>query len=67
MSSGSLNIPKAAIARVLGYNYNKVYARLLTIDRITQKLAFNQIYFENLDLTDEEVEFLCGCRYLFSI
>lgn len=58
VSSGSFNIQKASLARALGDTGSGAYNRLAAIERIMQKLAFNQIYFENLGLTVEELEFL---------
>lgn len=58
VSSTSFNIQKAVLARTLGEGYDQVYRRLVAIERIMQKLAFNQVYFENLGLTIEEIEFL---------
>jgi hypothetical protein len=58
ISSGSFNIQKASLARVLGDTAGRAYSRLVAIERIMQKLAFNQMYFENLGLTGEELEFL---------
>ncbi|HEX7032403.1 MAG TPA: hypothetical protein VF172_05330 [Nitrososphaera sp.] len=58
VSNSSFNIQKAVLARALGDNYNEVYGRLAAIERIMQKLTFNQTYYENLGLTNEEMEFL---------
>jgi hypothetical protein len=58
VSSGSFNIQKASLARALGDAGGKAYSRLAAIERIMQKLAFNQVYFENLGLAEEELEFL---------
>jgi hypothetical protein len=58
VSSGSFNIQKTSVSRALGDASGKAYGRLAAIERIMQKLAFNQIYFENLGLTGEEFEFL---------
>jgi hypothetical protein len=59
VSSGVLNLQKTAIARALaGRSCGKVYSRLRTIEQITQKIIFNQIYSENLGITQQELEFL---------
>lgn len=58
VSSCPFNVQKAVLARALGYSGSKVYGRINIIERIMQKFMFNQIYFENLGLTGEEVEFL---------
>jgi hypothetical protein len=58
VSSGAFSLQKTSLARVLGKRGSKAYSRLVVIERIMQKLAFNQVYFENLGLTSEEMEFL---------
>jgi len=58
VSGGSFNIHKTGLVRALGDTGGMAYSRLAAIERIMQKLAFNQIYFENLGLTGEEMEFL---------
>lgn len=59
ISNNVFNFQKTSLARALGSNADgRVYSRLVAIERIMQKLAFNQIYFENLGLTGEELEFL---------
>jgi hypothetical protein len=58
VSSGTLSIQKASLVRALGDTSDTAYSRLVAIERIMQKLAFNQFYFENLGLTGEEMEFL---------
>ncbi|MEW6605267.1 MAG: hypothetical protein AB1351_11360, partial [Thermoproteota archaeon] len=58
VSSGPFNVQKAVLARALGGSHSKVYNRLAIIERILQKFTFNQIYFENLGLSGEEMEFL---------
>ena len=58
VSGGSFNIRKMGLVRALGDTGAMAYNRLAAIERIMQKLAFNQIYFENLGLTPEEMEFL---------
>jgi len=58
VSTGPFNIHKTGIVRTLGETGGKAYSRLAAIERIMQKVAFNQIYFENLGLTEEELEFL---------
>ncbi len=37
---------------------SKAYSRLVALERILQKIIFNQIYFENLGMTEPELEFL---------
>lgn len=58
VSSTVFNLQKTSLARVLGADGRAYGGRLVAIERIMQKLAFNQIYFENLGLTVEELEFL---------
>jgi hypothetical protein len=59
-SSGVLNLKKTILAKVLeGSNTgNKAYSRLVALERIFQKIIFNQLYFENLGMTEREIEFL---------
>ena len=60
ISSGVLNIKKTVLAKVLEDTEigNKAYSRLVALERILQKILFNQIYFENLGMTERELEFL---------
>jgi hypothetical protein len=60
ISSGVLNIKKTVLAKVLeGTDIgNRAYSRLVALEHILQKILFNQIYFENLGMTEVELEFL---------
>ena len=60
ISSGVLNLKKTILAKVLeGSNTgSKAYSRLVALERIFQKIIFNQLYFENLGMTEGEIEFL---------
>jgi hypothetical protein len=60
ISSGVLNLKKTMLARALeGTNMGgKAYSRLVALEHIFQKILFNQIYFENLGMTERELEFL---------
>jgi hypothetical protein len=60
ISSGVLNLKKTILAKALeGSNAgSKAYSRLVEIERIFQKIIFNQLYFENLGMTEPEFEFL---------
>ena len=60
ISSGVLNLKKTILAKVLeGSNTgSKAYSRLVALERIFQKIIFNQLYFENLGMTEQEIEFL---------
>ncbi len=60
ISSGVLNLKKTFLAKALdGTDLSgKAYSRLVALEHIFQKISFNQIYFENLGLTETELEFL---------
>jgi len=59
VSTNVFNFRKTSLARALGSNTDgRIYGRLVAIERIMQKLAFSQIYFEHLGLAEEELEFL---------
>jgi hypothetical protein len=59
VSSGVLNLQKTTVAKALeGSNGSKAYSRLVALEHIFQKIIFNQIYFENLGMTEQELEFL---------
>jgi hypothetical protein len=60
ISSGVLNLKKTILAKALeGSNTsNKAYSRLVALERIFQKIIFNQLYFENLGMTEGELEYL---------
>jgi hypothetical protein len=59
VSSGVLNLQKTTLAKTLdGNTSSKAYRRLVMLEHIFQKIIFNQIYFENLGMTEQELEFL---------
>ena len=60
ISSSVLNLKKSMLAKTLDGNDpgSKAYGRLVVLERIFQKIIFNQLYFENLGLKDQEFEFL---------
>jgi hypothetical protein len=60
VSSGVLNLQKTTVAKALGGSAatNKAYRGLVLLEHILQKIIFNQIYFENLGMTEQELEFL---------
>jgi hypothetical protein len=59
VSTAVLNLHKTNIAKALeGGSGNKAYSRLVALEHIFQKIIFNQIYFENLGMTEQELEFL---------
>jgi len=57
VSGGVLGVNRTALARMLGDASARTYSRLARLQNILEKLAFNQLFFEN-SLTDEELEFL---------
>jgi hypothetical protein len=60
ISNGIFSFNRTSLARVLAQNQvsSRVYSRLTAIQQILQKLAFNQIFFEDLELTEEELKFM---------
>jgi hypothetical protein len=59
VSSGVLNLRKINVAKAVGGSTSgKVYRRLVVLEHIFQKMIFNQMYFENLGMTEQELEFL---------
>ena len=60
VSCGVLNLKKTILAKALeGSNTgSKAYSRLVALEHIIQKIIFNQLYFENLGMTERELEFL---------
>jgi hypothetical protein len=59
VSGGVLNLQKTTLARTLeGNSGGRAYSRLVALERIFQKMVFNQIYFENLGMDKQELEFL---------
>jgi hypothetical protein len=59
VSSAVLNLQKTTLAKALGGGSgSKAYSRLVALEHIFQKIIFNQIYFENLGMTEQELEFL---------
>ena len=60
VSSGVLNLKKTVLAKALeGTDISgKAYNRLVSLEHIFQKIIFNQTFFENLGLTETELEFL---------
>ena len=60
ISSGVLNLKKSILTKALeGSNTgSKAYSRLVSLERIFQKIIFNQLYYDNLGMTEPEFEFL---------
>ena len=60
ISTGVLNFKKTILAKALegGNTSSKAYSRLVALERIFQKIIFNQLYFENLGMTERELEYL---------
>lgn len=60
VSSGIFGFHKAGLARMLAHDeisFGRAYSRLALLQRILEKVAFNQLY-DNLGLEREELEFL---------
>jgi hypothetical protein len=60
ISSGVLNLKKTILAKALeGSNTSsKTYSHLVALEHIFQKIIFNQLFFENLGMTERELEYL---------
>ncbi len=60
ISCSVLNLKKTILAKALeGTGIGgKAYTHLVAMEHILQKILFNQMYFENLGLTERELEFL---------
>ena len=60
VSSGIFGFHKAGLARMLAHDeisFGRAYSRLALLQRMLEKVAFNQLY-DNLGLEQEELEFL---------
>lgn len=51
---------KTLIDNGLNINNDKIYRCLVNLQRINQKLAFSQLYNENIGFEEEEIEFIRG-------
>ncbi len=63
VDTGMFNIPKRRFIKTLldngiGEDMDKIYSRLSTLERINQKLVFNQLYNSDAGFLKEEIEFL---------
>lgn len=63
VSNGVFSFNRSTLAKILSEgkgsnNSCRIHSRLVAIQAILQKLMFNQIYYENLGLTEEEFEFI---------
>jgi hypothetical protein len=60
ISSGILTLNRSTLARALAPSDSggKAFGRLAVLQRVLQKLAFNQMFCENLGLAEDELEFL---------
>lgn len=60
ISSGIFSFNRSTLARALapGDSGGRAFGRLASLQRILQKLVFSQMYYENLGLTEDELEFL---------
>jgi hypothetical protein len=60
---GMSNLSKRRFAKILGENgivegVERIFGRLSTLERINQKLVFNELYSSNPGFLEEEIEFL---------
>jgi hypothetical protein len=63
INTGMFNLSKRRVAKTLGENgivegIERIYGRLRTLERINQKLVFNELYNSNPGFLKEEIEFL---------
>jgi len=63
INTGMFNLSKRRFAKILGENgilegIERIYGRLRTLERINQKLVFNELYNSNPGFLKEEIEFL---------
>ena len=63
INTGMFNLSKRRFAKTLGENgivegIERIYGRLRTLERINQKLVFNELYNSNPGFLKEEIEFL---------
>jgi hypothetical protein len=63
VDTGMFNLPKTKFADILSKNgifegTDKIYRRLSNLERINQKIVFNQMYSSNTGFLKEEIEFL---------
>jgi hypothetical protein len=60
VSNGIFALNKTSLLKALApaQDTSKVYRRLVLIQRILQKLTFNQLYYENFKLSNDESKFL---------
>ena len=63
INTGMFNLSKRRFAKALGENgivegIERIYGRLHTLERINQKLVFNELYNSNPGFLKEEIEFL---------
>ena len=65
IETGMFNLPKRSFASMLYDNgiiagADKIYRRLSNLERINQKIVFNQLFKSNTGFLKEEIEFLRG-------
>ncbi|MDQ3840320.1 MAG: hypothetical protein M3297_13755 [Thermoproteota archaeon] len=63
INTGVFNLSKRRFAKTLGDNgivedIERIYGRLRTLERISQKLMFNELYNSDPGFLEEEIEFL---------
>ena len=57
VSAGILTMNKTTLAKLLGNYSAKTYTRLVSLQRIIEKIAFNQLFLED-SLSEKELQFL---------
>jgi hypothetical protein len=57
ISAGILTMNKTMLAKLLGGHSAKTYTRLVALQRIIEKIAFNQLFLED-SLSEKELQFL---------
>ena len=58
VEAGVFSFRKKTLAKLLGDTSAKTFSRLIILQRVMEKIAFNQLYFDTPGLTEEEVGFL---------
>jgi hypothetical protein len=58
IEAGMFSFRKHILARLLGDTSAKTFSRLIILQRVLEKIAFNQLYFDTPGLTVQELEFL---------
>jgi hypothetical protein len=58
IEAGMFSFRKTTLAKLLGDTSAKTFGRLIILQRVLEKIAFNHLYFDTPGLTEEEMEFL---------